>query len=98
MYTHLFNQLTAQKCAAINAYQYHRQPLHFFRRYSKALDEVLTTLFEELFSGSHGCLLALGGYGRGEMYPHSDIDLALVFPHELSASEQEKVEQWVQIL
>lgn len=98
MYTHLFTQLTAQKRAAINAYQYHRQPLHFFRRYSKALDEVLTTLFEELFSGSHGCLLALGGYGRGEMYPHSDIDLALVFPHELSASEQEKVEQWVQIL
>ena len=50
------------------------------RRRSDAVDVVVTRLYSRLFSPQldepqNFCLLALGGYGRRELFPHSDIDL-----------------------
>lgn len=39
-----------------------------------------------------------GRLRRGELYPHSDIDLALITPNELSETQQEQIAQFVQTL
>lgn len=44
------------------------------------------------------CLLAIGGYGRGEIYPYSDLDFALIVRDDLSDEQQELVSQLVQSL
>ena len=49
-------------------------------RRSDAVDVVVTRLYSRFFSPQldeprNFCLLALGGYGRRELFPHSDIDL-----------------------
>ena len=49
-------------------------------RRADAVDVVVTRLYSRLFSPQLDepkdfCLLALGGYGRRELFPHSDIDL-----------------------
>jgi [protein-PII] uridylyltransferase len=50
------------------------------RARSDLVDAVVIRLFQEFISADpqeprHFCLLALGGYGRRELFPHSDIDL-----------------------
>ena len=54
------------------------------RRRSALVDEVLCRIYGECVSSSLSgpedfCLVGLGGYGREELLPHSDVDLLLVY-------------------
>ncbi|MGH6820309.1 MAG: DUF294 nucleotidyltransferase-like domain-containing protein, partial [Methylocella sp.] len=50
------------------------------RARAELVDAVIAELYSELISPESGepkdfCLVAVGGYGRSELFPHSDIDL-----------------------
>jgi [protein-PII] uridylyltransferase len=59
------------------------------------VDTVLKKLWQSLDFPASLALAAVGGYGRGELFPASDIDLLILLPQEASASLQEKLERLV---
>lgn len=50
-------------------------------------DSFLRDIFSKTEPGPGLCLMAVGGYGRGELAPHSDVDIML-FARDKSASEK----------
>ena len=59
------------------------------------VDDVLTRLWISLEFPASLTLAAVGGYGRGELYPASDIDLLILLPQEPEATVQEQLETLV---
>ena len=44
------------------------------------------------------CVLAVGGFGRSEMAPHSDVDLLFVFPWKITSRAESVIETLLYIL
>ena len=71
--------------AVKNAFQRKPNISRLFRQHCALIDGLLIELWSKLEANSECCLIAVGGYGRGELYPHSDIDLLLLTPDQPKA-------------
>ena len=60
-------------------------------RRTKAVDDIVRGRFDEIFSGVGDSVaaIAVGGYGRTELFPFSDVDLLLLFGSMRDAERNE---------
>ena len=60
------------------------------------VDEVITQLWSQHISiESPIALLAVGGYGRGELHPYSDVDLLVILDESLSTQPPESLSNFL---
>lgn len=59
-------------------------------------DAVLSEISARLALPPSFCLAAVGGYGRNELFPGSDVDVLLLLPLEPASDQQAILEAWVQ--
>ena len=67
---------------------------------ARFIDELLTAIWCwcGLPLADQACLVAVGGYGRGELHPHSDIDLLIVLGARDRDSCREQLEHFITVL
>ncbi len=66
-------------------------------RNCRLTDTLLRTLWQSLDLPASAILAAVGGYGRKELFPYSDIDLLILLAHPAEAHEQAAIEQLVSL-
>jgi len=62
------------------------------RDHCRLIDRTLKELWQQLALPAPLALVAVGGYGRGELYPHSDIDVLILLAEPASPDLAARIE------
>src|SRR4051812_12628991 len=91
-------RLTQGRAALKAAFFASPNPRKLLRDQAQLVDEVLTGLWLDCHVPNSLSLIAVGGYGRGELYPFSDVDILVLLPESTDAGIDRMVEQFVSLL
>lgn len=71
------SELTQARSQFCGSWKKETRALSNMIRYTKKIDELIRNIWNS-FNINEACLVAVGGYGRGELAPFSDIDLLIL--------------------
>ena len=94
-----WKQLLIERRSALQSdYQKHPFPPRLLNHHCKLIDGILQDIFQVLQLPRTLSLLAVGGYGRGQLFPYSDIDLLILLRNDADLILQEQLERLIGLL
>ncbi|QID18035.1 [protein-PII] uridylyltransferase [Nitrogeniibacter mangrovi] len=92
------NTLKEKEAALAESYEAHPLTRNYLRGRTAVVDEAIVHLWTACELDGECALVATGGYGRGELFPHSDIDLLILLPDVLGTDTEAALTRFVSAL
>ena len=73
-------------------------PAAMLKGMARLIDQVMCKIWSDLKMDRSLALAAVGGYGRGEMFPSSDVDLLILVPDTETQPYRDKLEHLISLL
>jgi [protein-PII] uridylyltransferase len=89
------NRLNEQRAVLRERYFENRSAITLLRQHCRLIDQTLQSVWGHLDMPAGLALVAVGGYGRGQLFPYSDIDLLILLPAPADEALGAKLEQFV---
>lgn len=92
------DQLRTQREALQQRYLAGGHPAALLHGTARLIDRVLRHLWRTAGMDRQLALVAVGGYGRGELYPASDVDLLILLPEDAGENHTPQLESLIGML
>jgi [protein-PII] uridylyltransferase len=94
----LKQRLKSERQLVVAEFRESGKPEKLLRGLRQSVDGVLTDAWHAAGLPPDAALVGVGGYGRGELFPFSDVDLLILLASAPDAIGQARLEQFVQLL
>lgn len=91
-------ELSSAQASLHQAFELKPDVTRLLRAHSRLTDRILQSLWQEFELDQHVCLVAVGGYGRGELFPHSDVDILILLTDDVPEAINRKLEELIGLL
>ncbi len=96
--TTLRGELATTQQALRTRFEQDGNSLRILTARARAVDQALRRLWSAVGIPRSAALVAVGGYGRGELYPASDVDVLFLLPADTTPEVETRLEQLVGLL
>jgi [protein-PII] uridylyltransferase len=91
----LRSHIKQEQAALEGSFFEHETPAQLLKKHAQLIDKLLKQIWQKANIDKDVALIAVGGYGRGELFPYSDIDLLILLPPNHGDKQNTKLEQLI---